>query len=259
MQLPLYQVDVFTDRLFRGNPAAVCPLPHWLEDDLLQSIAAENNLSETAFFVKEKEDYRLRWFTPRVEVELCGHATMASAFVIFRNLESQARKVHFNTLSGRLSVRNTEQGLQMDLPAYTVEPCAISQTLIDGLQAAPKECYRSKHYLAVFENEQDIIDMQPDFAAIKALDVGEVMVSAPGREVDFVSRFFAPAVGIDEDPVTGAAHSTLTPYWAKRLQKHTMQARQLSGRGGRLLCTLRNDRVLLTGQAVLYLKGNIVL
>jgi PhzF family phenazine biosynthesis protein len=261
MRLSLYQVDAFADRLFSGNPAAVVPLAEWLPAETMQAIAAENNLSETAFFVREGESYALRWFTPTVEVELCGHATLASAFVILRLIEPRS-VVTFRTLhSGMLRVAQEGEGLAMDFPLWRSEPCALPPELIAALGATPLETHRrGRHLLAVFARAEDVAALKPDFTAMKRGAGESVIVTAPGKEgVDFVSRYFAPAFGIDEDPVTGSAHCLLTPYWSKRLGKARLEARQISRRGGSLTCALAGDRVTLVGRCALYLEGTITI
>lgn len=257
MRIPLHQIDAFADRPFTGNPAAVCPLPAWLPDATLQAIAAENNLAETAFYVPEGEGYRLRWFTPTTEVELCGHATLASAHVILE--ESGGDRVAFQTLSGRLEVRRAGDLLTLDFPVLTPKPCPVPPTLTAALGHAPIEVLAARDYLCVLEDEAAVRDLAPDLAAIAGLDKFAVIVTAPGRSHDFVSRFFAPAKGVPEDPVTGSAHCTLTPYWAGRLGKTRLTARQLSRRGGDLVCELSGDRVLISGRAVRFLRGEIEL
>jgi PhzF family phenazine biosynthesis protein len=257
VQIPLYQIDAFTDRLFAGNPAAVCPLDEWLPADQMQAIAAENNLSETAFFVRRGDLYELRWFTPEVEVDLCGHATLASAFVIFTYLEPAREAVRFSTRSGALEVRRQGDLLVMDFPARMPRPCATSPELAQALGAAPAELWEARDYLAVYESEQQVRALAPDMGALRRVGHFAVIVTAPGSDVDFVSRFFAPASGVPEDPVTGSAHCTLTPYWARRLGKTRLHARQVSARGGELLCEHRGERVLIAGRAVRYLEGAI--
>jgi PhzF family phenazine biosynthesis protein len=257
MRLPLYQVDAFTDRLFGGNPAAVVPLEAWLPDATLQAIATENNLSETAFFVREGGDYGLRWFTPMVEVDLCGHATLASAYVILNRLEPGRDSVAFQTRrAGRLTVTRQGQALAMDFPARAPRPTTAPPALAAALGAPPVAVLAAGASLAVYERQEDVAALAPDFSALRRLDCSAVIATAPGANgVDFVSRFFAPAMGIDEDPVTGSAHCTLIPYWAARLRKTALKARQISKRGGDLLCTLAGERVIIAGQAVLYLEG----
>jgi PhzF family phenazine biosynthesis protein len=261
MRIPLYQIDAFADGLFTGNPAAVCPLEEWLPDDVMQAIAAENNLSETAFFVPEGDGYRLRWFTPTTEVDLCGHATLASAFVVFRWLMPQRNEVTFQTQqAGPLTVSRESDLLALDFPARPPSPCAMPDGLAAALGRHPAAVLAARDYLAVYETADDIRALTPDFAAIARLDRFAVIATAPGTEgIDFVSRFFAPARGVDEDPVTGSAHCTLIPYWAGRLGKTRLEARQLSRRGGALTCALQGDRVTIAGRAVLYLEGRITI
>jgi PhzF family phenazine biosynthesis protein len=258
MRLPLYQIDAFADRLFSGNPAAVVPLEEWLPDATMQAIAAENNLAETAFFVREGADFALRWFTPAVEVELCGHATLASAYVIFHSLEPARQSVRFRTMkSGVLGVTREGESLALDFPALPAASCPLPPELAPALGAAPAELYRRDgRYLAVFARAEQVAALAPDFAALARQGHGDLIASAPGKDgVDFVSRFFAPAHGIDEDPVTGSAHCVLTPYWAQRLGKQQLRARQISRRGGTLSCTLRGERVAIAGRCVPYLEG----
>ena len=258
MRLPLYQIDAFADRLFAGNPAAVVPLEEWLPETVMQAIAAENNLAETAFFRREGADYALRWFTPTVEVELCGHATLASAHVIFRFLEPGREAVRFRTLkAGMLGVTRHGEALALDFPSYPPEPCALPPELPAALGANPVELHRhGQRYLAVFAAAEDVAALAPDFARLRRQGHGDLIATAPGSDgVDFVSRFFAPAHGIDEDPVTGSAHCVLAPYWGKRLGKERLEARQISRRGGALTCTLSGERVAISGRCVLYLEG----
>lgn len=257
MRIPLYQIDAFTGRLFRGNPAAVCPLEEWLEDEQMQAIAAENNLSETAFFVRRGEGYQLRWFTPKVEVDLCGHATLASAFVILSYLEPAREEVRFETRSGELVVRRNGDLLAMDFPAREPWRCECPVTLSQALGKPPLEVWEARDYMAVYESEDEVRALAPDMGALVVVGHFAVIVTAPGREADFVSRFFAPAAGVPEDPVTGSAHCTLVPYWARRLGKTQLQARQVSARGGELFCVYRGERVTIAGRAVRYLEGTI--
>ena len=257
---PLYQIDAFTGRVFAGNPAAVCPLDAWPDDSVLQAIAAENNLSETAFFAAAGEGFDLRWFTPLTEVALCGHATLASAYVVFTMLEpSRTAPVAFSTRkSGALTVARDGERLSMDFPAVAAAPCATPPALTLALGRAPAETHAApRDYLAVYEDEAAVRALEPDMAALAALDRDAVIVTAPGEEADFVSRFFAPRLGVAEDPVTGSAHCTLTPYWAARLGKTEMRAFQVSKRGGELGCTLAGTRVHLSGHCALYLEGTI--
>jgi len=255
--LSLYQVDAFTHRLFAGNPAAVCPLESWLPDAAMQAIAAENNLSETAFFVPRGEDYDLRWFTPTIETDLCGHATQASGFVVMTRLAPQRSSVRFHTKSGPLMVTRRGDMFATDLPAQPPQPCAMPREFITALGCAPAQILGAVKYLALYDNEADVAALAPDTAALTDIDRDGVIVSAPGTDCDFVSRYFAPHAGIPEDPVTGSAHCTLVPYWAKRLGKTSLHARQISKRGGELFCELKGDRVILAGRAALYLEGRI--
>ncbi len=259
MRLPIYQVDAFTDSLFGGNPAAVCPLPEWLPDATMQAIAAENNLAETAFFVREGNDYGLRWFTPTVEVDLCGHATLASGHVVFRFLEPQRQNVNFRTLkAGTLSVARHADKLVMDFPARPAVPVAPPPGLFAALGGKPREVLGARDLLVVYDSAAEVAALKPDLDALAKVECWAAVVTAPGEDgVDFVSRFFAPRQGVPEDPVTGSSHCTLTPYWAQRLGKTELEARQLSRRGGALHCTLDGARVRIAGRAVLYLEGQI--
>lgn len=260
MRLSLYQVDAFADRLFSGNPAAVVPLVEWLTAETMQAVAAENNLSETAFFVREGESYALRWFTPTVEVELCGHATLASAFVILCLLEPRPA-VTFRTLhSGMLRVAREGESLAMDFPVWRSDPCPLPPELPAALGARPVETHRrGRHLMAVFARAEDVAALKPDFGALKRAGESVIATAPGGNGIDFVSRFFTPAFGIDEDPVTGSAHCMLTPYWALRLGKTRLEARQISRRGGSLTCTLAGERVILAGRCALYLEGTITI
>jgi PhzF family phenazine biosynthesis protein len=262
MQLAIYQVDAFTDRLFAGNPAAVCPLEAWLPDATMQAIAAENNLSETAFFVPRGDDYDLRWFTPTVETELCGHATQASGFVVMTKLAPQRSTVRFHTRSGPLTVARQGDSFAIDLPAQPPEPCAMPAQTVAALGRKPAEILGASKYLVIYDSAAEVAALAPDTAALADIDRDGVIVSAPGPQgekggCDFVSRYFAPHAGIPEDPVTGSAHCTLVPYWAKRLGKTKLHARQISRRGGELFCELRGERVVIAGRAAFYLEGKI--
>ncbi len=259
MNIPMYQVDAFTGRVFRGNPAAVCVLDGWPEDGLMQAVAAENNLSETAFLSGGGGRYGLRWFTPVTEVDLCGHATLASSFVIFSFLEPGANEIAFDTRSGELRVRRDGAWLHMDFPALPPTPCPCPDDLALGLGRRPRAVLRANMYVAIFDTEDEIRALEPDMEILKRLDLMGVIASAPGIHTDFVSRVFGPKVGIPEDPVTGSAHCVLTPYWAERLGKNVFLARQVSRRGGEIHCTLNGNRVGLAGQAVLFLRGEIML
>ncbi len=260
MRIPLYQVDAFADRAFAGNPAAVCLLEDWPRDSLLQAIAEENNLSETAFLVPEGLHWRLRWFTPRVEVDLCGHATLASAHVVFEHIQQKAQKVEFETRSGRLTVYRNGPALSMEFPANPPQPVSGRPGLAEALGAPPEAVLvGGSMWLAIFADEGTVRALDPDFRQLAAMNSGITAATAPGDEVDFVSRCFAPGAGIDEDPVTGSAHCALAPYWADRLGKTALTARQVSERGGRLACTLQGDRVIISGRAAPYLSGTIEL
>lgn len=257
MKLNIYQVDAFTDHIFGGNPAAIIPLNEWLPYATLQAIALENNLSETAYFVKEASHFRLRWFTPTIEVDLCGHATLASAYVLFSELNYAERKIHFETRSGALFVEKEDDWLIMDFPITYMAVVPYNEKIKSGIGADYIEIYESDtKFMVVLENEDQIKALRPDFRILNELGKN-VIVTSVGNNCDFVSRFFAPASGIDEDPVTGSAHTALTPYWSAKLGKQKLEARQISQRGGHLFCSINNDRVILKGQSRLYLKGAI--
>lgn len=257
MRLPLFQIDAFTDHLFGGNPAAVVLLESWLPDTVLAAIAAENNLAETAFVIPGSGEVPLRWFTPTVEVDLCGHATLAAAYVLFRHFTPSARQITFATRSGNLVVTRDADCLTLDFPARPGVAVEIFEALVSALGVRPKAAFLARDLLAIFECESEVQNLRPDFARVAALDAFAVIVSSPGETVDFVSRFFAPGAGIPEDPVTGSAHCTLVPYWAARLGKLSLTAKQLSPRGGDLSCRLSGSRVLISGSAVEYLRGEI--
>ena len=257
MRLPLYHVDAFTSRVFTGNPAGVVSLSSWLDDAVLQSIAAENNLSETAFFLGSGGRYAIRWMTPTNEVDLCGHATLASAFVIMTRLETGLPAVEFSSRSGLLRVSREGDLFALDFPARPARQVDLTGALQAALGARPREVWAARDLMAVFETEEEVRALKPDLPLLSAYDSFAVLATAPGRQVDFVSRFFAPRQGIPEDPVTGSAHCTLVPYWAKRLGRPRLHALQLSSRGGELFCEDRGDRVLIAGRAVLYLEGTI--
>ena len=258
-RLAIYQFDAFSSHIFGGNPAAIVPLDKWLEDAVMQSIAEENNLSETAFFVEEGKNYRLRWFTPTIEVNLCGHATLAAAHLIFSEIDTAAEKVSFETHSGMLTVRREGNGLAMKFPSLPHESCELTDQLKHGLGVTFAQVYGDMDYMVVLDSEEAVRVIQPNFSLLAKVDRRGVIVTATGNDCDFVCRFFAPAAGINEDPVTGSAYSMLAPYWAKRLGKTEMYARQLSRRGGEVKCRLDGDRVIISGQAQLYLKGEITL
>lgn len=259
MKLNIYQVDAFTDRIFSGNPAAVCPLDHWLDDELLLKIAMENNLAETAFYVRHRKGYEIRWFTPTVEVDLCGHATLASAFVLFELKNHPNDTIHFHSpRSGKLTVKKQGDYLVLNFPTDSYEEIQLFNALTDGFDVMPIGALKGKtDYVLVFENENLIKTAKPNLAGIAKLDARGVIITAKGNRVDFVSRFFAPQSGINEDPVTGSAHTTLIPYWATRLDKSELTAMQLSERTGYLKCWHLGNRVEIGGQAKLYLMGEI--
>jgi len=258
VKLKLLQIDAFTDRVFGGNPAAVCALERWLPDAALQAIAAENNLSETAYYLRRDDgDYDLRWFTPGVEVDLCGHATLAAAFAIFRSEGAAAETLRFHTRSGALSVRRDERGLAMDFPLTRPRPIDAPAGLLDALGVARAQVLDADDYIVVVEDETLVDALAPDIAGLRAFPRRGIAVTAPGRDFDFVSRWFGPRVSVDEDPVTGSAHTWLAPYWAQRLGKTTLRARQGGRRQGTLTCEVVGERVVLRGNAVLYLSGEI--
>jgi len=259
LKLKQYQIDAFTERVFGGNPAAVVPLSSWPADSFLQAIAEENNLSETAFFVPSERGFTLRWFTPVQEVDLCGHATLASAHVIFSLLGYSRPVIVFETRSGDLFVQRKGDRLEMNFPARVPTPCRPSEDLIQGLGRHPIEVLAGDDYLAVYDSEATIRAITPDATLLGRLDLRGVIVTAPGMEVDFVSRFFAPKYGIPEDPVTGSAHCTLAPYWAGRLGKNILDARQVSRRGGNITCEVKADRVLLLGAAATFMEAEITI
>jgi PhzF family phenazine biosynthesis protein len=264
MDLPIYQVDAFTSEVFAGNPAAICPLEGWLEDRVLQDIAAENNLSETAFFAREGDAYRLRWFTPQCELDLCGHATLASAFVLLNILEPQNASIRFKTRSGLLTVSQDGDLISMDFPSLPPWKCqnppeklARGFPVVEG-SGGPTDIFQTNNkYLVIYGSEEQVRNATPNFEVLKELHPLSVCITAPGERSDFVSRYFVPSYGIPEDPVTGSTHSSLVPYWAGRLHKEKFHARQLSKREGDLWCELKGERVILKGKAVLYLTGSI--
>jgi PhzF family phenazine biosynthesis protein len=258
MKLTIYQVDAFTKEVFKGNPAAICPLESWIDAELMQKIALENNLAETAFFVRKDDVYEIRWFTPTFEIDLCGHATLASAFVIFEILKLEESVINFHShKSGKLSVEKNGDVLTLDFPSRPVSPVEAPKNLIEAIGKPPKEIFKSRDYFLVYENEQEILDINPNFSKLIEVDTLGVIVTARGDSADFVSRFFAPEVGVFEDWVTGSSHCNLIPFWAERLGKTELFARQISQRGGELFCELKGDRVKIGGNAVLYLKGEI--
>jgi len=257
MKIDIYQIDAFANRAFAGNPAAVCPLDSWLPNGLMQSIAAENNLSETAFFVPEDTGYSIRWFTPVTEVNLCGHATLASAYVIFNILGFTGDTIRFASKSGNLPVTKNGDWLVLDFPSQPARPCEIPQKVIRAFGVTPIECLKNEDYIVIFDTAAQVKAIHPDMELIKTLDCRGVIISAAAQDYDFVARFFAPDFGVPEDPVTGSAYTRLAPYWATKLDKTKFKVKQVSARGGELLCDLKGDRVLISGKAVQYLAGVI--
>lgn len=258
MRIQLFQADAFTDSIFGGNPAAVCPLKEWISDELMQKIAGENNLSETAFFVKEGDVFGLRWFTPESEVDLCGHATLATAHILFKELGYEKEQINFETESGRLIVKKEGDRLVMDFPSNEMPQVEAPPILFQALGIKPiSNTYKTDDYMVVLDSEKELLRLNPDFRMLREVNARGVIVTAPGNEVDFVSRFFAPQVGIDEDPVTGSAHTKLTPYWSERLGKLEMEVRQVSKRVGILTVRHKGERVEILGKAVTYLRGEI--
>ena len=259
MNQKFYQVDSFTDKLFAGNPAGVCPLEAWLPDETMQNIAAENNLSETAFYISVGDQYEIRWFTPTIEVDLCGHATLAAAFVLFNHEGHKKDIIEFlSPRSGRLTVSRDDKLMTLNFPTDTIIEIPVTNEVIYGLNIEPERAYRGKtDVVLVYNTQEDVENLTPDFLLLAKINARGVIVTAPGNNTDFVSRFFGPNAGVNEDPVTGSAHTSLTPYWTKALGKNKLTAKQLSSRGGSLECTFLNDRVEISGQARLYLKGEI--
>lgn len=258
MEIKLYQIDAFTDRVFAGNPAAVCPLDKWLPDETMQNIAMENNLAETAFYVIENGNYHIRWFTPKVEVDLCGHATLATAYVLFNHKHFKGDKISFNSKSGILTVSRDGDLLTMDFPTDTIEEVKLSPELTDGFNIKPVKAFKGKtDFMLIYENEEQIRLLTPDMRLVELIPARGIIVTAPGNNVDFVSRFFAPQVNIPEDPVTGSAHTTLIPYWWALLKKTEMNAMQISPRTGKLRCKYVGERVKICGFARTYLIGDI--
>ncbi|MGB3495112.1 MAG: PhzF family phenazine biosynthesis protein [Elainellaceae cyanobacterium] len=260
MKLPIFQVDAFTDRVFGGNPAAVCPLEQWLPDDVMQRIAMENSVAETAFFIKSEKGFEIRWFTPEIEMDLCGHATLAAAHVIRRHLNFALPSIQFQSKSGELTVAVEKKLLTLNFPSRKPEPSEAPRAILDAIQHKPVEILKSRDYVLVFENEEVIRHLEPDQSILDQvnLDPGGIAVTARGDKVDFVSRFFTPQASIFEDPVTGSAHCSLIPYWSDKLSKDSMTALQLSSRIGKLLCKNAGERVLISGEAVTYLEGFII-
>jgi PhzF family phenazine biosynthesis protein len=257
MELTLYQIDAFASKPFEGNPAAVCPLDEWLPDKIMQSIAQENNLSETAFFIPTGDGFHIRWFTPTCEVDLCGHATLAAAYVLFNILGHKSDKIKFNSKSGMLAVTKDDERLVMDFPAQPPVLCDIPKEIVEAFDVAPIECLKSEDFIVVFKNEIDIESANPDFEQLKKLDLRGVIITAKSSRYDFIARFFAPKYGVPEDPVTGSAYTQLAPYWASKIGPKRFSVKQVSSRGGELSCEIVDDRVLISGKAIKYLEGKI--
>ena len=259
MELTIYQVDAFAEDIFQGNPAAVVPLQEWLPDKTMQSIALENNLSETAFFCPSEKGFKIRWFTPLAEVDLCGHATLASAHVLFNHMDYKNDEIHFESRSGVLLVKKEKNKILLNFPASQVEAIYIPPNLKTAFRSHPNKCFKGREDLMlVFKNEQDIQNLHPDFMKITEATARGIICTARSEKYDFVSRFFAPAVGINEDPVTGSAHTMLIPYWSKQLNKTEMTAKQISKRGGIIHCKDLGERVEIGGKAVTYMIGKII-
>ena len=259
MNIPMYQVDAFTGEIFKGNPAAICILENWIDEKLMQNIAMENNLSETAFCIVKEDICELRWFTPEVEIDLCGHATLATAYVIFEILNYPSNKIKFATKSGILEVEKDKQNIIVEFPSRVGIKTPITEQLIKGLGKEPKEVYESRDLMVVYDNEEDIKDLHPNMEELKLIDTFGIIVTSRSKEVDFVSRYFAPLCGVCEDPVTGSAHCTLIPYWSNIFGKKKLIAQQLSKRGGILKCEDLGDKVKISGKAKLFFKGEIYL
>lgn len=261
MPTKIYQVDAFTDVLFSGNPAAVCPLEKWPDDKLLQNIAMENNLAETAFYVKKGKQYEIRWFTPTVEVDLCGHATLAAAFILFNYEEFKGNNIDFlSPRSGALSVKKENEFLTLNFPADKIQQIENFDALAAGFNEQPLKVFKGNtDYMLVYETENQILSLQPNLTKVEKVKARGIIVTAPAKEVDFVSRFFAPQSGIPEDPVTGSAYTTLTPYWSRQLGKNILTALQLSARGGFIKCTNLGKRIEISGKARLYMLGELAL
>jgi len=257
MEIPLYQIDAFTSKLFKGNPAAVCPLDEWLTDEIMQSIAKENNLSETAFFVPQGNNFHIRWFTPESEVDLCGHATLAAAYVLFNILDYKRDRIKFDSKSGMLAVTKDNKQIVLDFPAQPPVLCDIPKEIREAFDIVPIECLKSEDFVVVFERELDIEAANPDLEPLKKLDLRGVIITAKSYRYDFVARFFAPKYGVPEDPVTGSAYTQLAPYWASKIGSKKFKVKQMSSRGGELSCEIVGDRVFISGKAIKYLEGKI--
>ena len=259
MKIKFYQVDAFANKVFEGNPAAVCPLDEWLDDSLMQKIAMENNLAETAFFVKNDDKYDLRWFTPTTEVNLCGHATLASAYVLFNFLDYEKESVVFNSKSGPLIVKKSGDLISMNFPLQVPLKCATPQVIVDAFNEIPLEVLKCEDYIVVYEKGTDLTELNPNLELLKKLDLRGVCITTEDEKYDFVSRFFAPNYGINEDSVTGSAYTQLTPYWAKKLNKTCITSKQLSSRGGELQCEIEGERVYISGKAVCSIIGEMII
>lgn len=258
MKLKLYQVDAFAKEPFSGNPAAVCPLSHWLEDKVMQNIAMENNLAETAFYVEENGQLHIRWFTPGIEVDLCGHATLATAHVLFQHEGYAAQSINFQSKSGLLTVTISGDTLTLDFPTDPIQEVPLTSELTAGFNVKPIKAFKGKtDYMLIYDNQEQITDLEFDLRLISKVNARGIIVTAPGKDVDFVSRFFAPQSGVDEDPVTGSAHTSLTPFWSKALGKKELTAIQMSPRKGYLHCQDLGDRTKISGKAITYLIGEI--
>ena len=257
MELKLYQIDAFANKPFEGNPAAVCPLDEWLPDNLLQAIAMENNLSETAYFVATENSYHLRWFTPLAEIDMCGHATLATAYVLFNILGYDKSEISFETRSGTLTVAHKGEWLEMDFPAQIPVECDIPEQIIKAFGVVPQQCLRSMDYIVVFDDEETVRSAKPNLMLLSELDLRGVAITSRSRDYDFVTRFFGPKFGINEDPVTGSAFTQLVPFWSNILDKTMLTTKQVSFRGGEAKCTLQGDRVRISGKAAQYMVGTI--
>ena len=257
MKLKLYQIDAFANKLFEGNPAAVCPLDSWLPDEIMQAIATENNLSETAYFVQTDEGYHIRWFTPVHEVDLCGHATLASAYVIFNIIGYSQQQISFQSKSGVLTVQKNNEWLEMNFPSQPPQECNIPPEILSAFNVQPVSCLKREDYIVILETEEDVLAAKPNLSKLCELDLRGVAVTSKSRSYDFVIRFFAPKYGINEDPVTGSAFTQLIPYWSEILGKNKLKAKQVSNRGGEVMCVLLGNRVKISGKAVKYMIGVI--
>lgn len=257
MKLTLYQIDAFANKIFEGNPAVICPLDEWLPDELMQSIATENNLSETAFFVETSNGYHIRWFTPVYEVDLCGHATLASSYVIFNILGCEEKEISFESRSGLLSVKQNNDWLEMDFPSQPPVKCSTPEQILRAFDESPVECLQAEDYVVVFENEESILSANPNLLFLSELDLRGVAITSKSKSHDFITRFFAPKYGINEDPVTGSAFTQLIPYWSNKLNKQCLNAKQVSKRGGEVRCVYSGERVQISGKAAEYMVGII--